>query len=66
VTPSSIGGGVPCATFSLFDAITMNPCVAKRVSKKLYVDGIVPVPLPHVMTGNKGPPVVKSEGPYNV
>ena len=28
VTPLSIGGGVPCATFVLFDAITTKPCEA--------------------------------------
>src|SRR6185436_8447900 len=29
VTPASIGGGLPCATCGLFDAITTKPCEAR-------------------------------------
>src|SRR5690348_1727677 len=61
-----MGGGVPCATFMLFDAMTMKPCDASCVRRKLYTDGVVPVPLPQVTTGNSGPFFVMSVGRNSV
>ena len=33
VTPATMGGGLPCATFGLFEAMTTKPCDARCVSR---------------------------------